>query len=243
MYADTLRDKIILVVGGALGIGRATARLCATRGAKVIVADVDTTEGQKAASETGGLFIPVNITEEASVQAMARQIGETYERLHVLIHTAGILRGAYTPLDEFTVETFRGVLDVNVTGMFLCVKHFVPLLKKSGHGVIILTSSGAATSGSSSLAYGTSKGGVNSFAVTLTTRLDPEGIRVNVLSPGNIDTGMKRSVIAVDTEKRGLDFMKAVADMQLGTPEGVAKVLAWLASDEADYVRGVISTR
>jgi len=243
MYADTLRDKIILVVGGALGIGRATARLCATRGAKVIVADMDPTEGQKAAIETGGVFIPVNITEEASVQAMARQIGETCDRLHVLIHTAGILRGAFTPLDEFTVETFRGVFDVNVTGMFLCVKHIVPLLKKSGHGVVILTSSGAATGGSSSFAYGTSKGGVNSFAVTLTTRLEPEGIRVNVLSPGNIDTGMKRSVIAADAEQRGLDFEKAVADSRLGTPEGVAKVLAWLASDEADYVRGIITTR
>ena len=243
MFEDSLRNKIILIVGGALGIGRATTRLCAERGATVIIADLDTTAGAQTAEETNGLFIPVNITEEAQVAAMAQKVADTYGRVDVLIQTAGILQGAFVSLDEFGVETFRRVLEVNVLGTFLVVKHITPLLKKSAKGVVILTSSGAATGGSSSFAYGTSKGGVNSFAVTLTNRLEPEGIRVNILSPGNIDTGMKRSVIAADAVKRGLDFENAVVDSKLGTPEGVARVLAWLASDEADYVRGVITTR
>jgi NAD(P)-dependent dehydrogenase (short-subunit alcohol dehydrogenase family) len=238
-----LTDKIVLLTGGAAGIGRATALLCAQRGAQVIIADLDSSAGAQTAAETKGLFIPVNITDETQVMEMTRQVAETFGRVDVLIHTAGILQGAYVSLDEFNVETFRRVMDVNVTGTFLVVKYLTPLLKKSPKGVLILTSSGAATGGSSSFAYGSSKGGVNGLAVTLTNRLEPEGIRVNVLSPGNIDTGMKRSVIAADVKNRGLDFEKAVSDSKLGTPEGIAKVVAWLASDDADYVRGIITTR
>jgi NAD(P)-dependent dehydrogenase (short-subunit alcohol dehydrogenase family) len=240
---SSLQNKIILLVGGATGIGRAAAKLCAERGATVIIADLVTNEGQQAAAESGGGFFPVNITDEAQVAALAAKVAEDYGRVDVLIHTAGILQGAFVPLDEFSAETFRRVLDVNVTGTFLVTKHLTPLLKKSARGVVILTSSGAATGGSSSFAYGSSKGGVNSFAITLTNRLEADGIRVNVLSPGNIDTPMKRSVIAADAEKRKTDFEQNLAASKLGDPAGVAKILAFLASDDADYVRGIISTR
>ncbi len=110
------------------------------------------------------------------------------------------------PLDDLDVATFRQVLDVNVTGSFLCTKHAAPLLRISQHPVVVLFSSGAATGGSSSLAYGTSKGAVNGYFVTLANRMAAENIRVNVVSPGNIDTPMKRSVIAVEAEKRGLNL-------------------------------------
>jgi 3-oxoacyl-[acyl-carrier protein] reductase len=109
--------------------------------------------------------------------------------------------------------------------------------------VIILVSSGAAVGGSSSVAYGASKGGVNSLGITLAAKLAPENIRVNVVMPGNIDTGMKRSVIAAEAEKSGKSLEDAVAASKLGVPEGVAQVLAWLVSDDADYVRGMITTR
>jgi NAD(P)-dependent dehydrogenase (short-subunit alcohol dehydrogenase family) len=238
-----LIDKIIVLTGGATGIGRATALLCAQSGARVIIADLAAEEGMQAAAECGGLFFPVNVTDEAQVADLAEKVAGVYGCVDVLIHTAGILQGAYVSLDLFSVDTFRRVLDVNVTGTFLVVKHFTPLLKKSARGVVILTSSGAATGGSSSFAYGSSKGGVNSFAITLTNRLEAEGIRVNVLSPGNIDTPMKRGVIAADVEKRGADFERSVAAAKLGEPLGVAKILAFLASEDADYVRGIITTR
>jgi NAD(P)-dependent dehydrogenase (short-subunit alcohol dehydrogenase family) len=242
-YMPTLEDKIILIVGGATGIGRATSRLCSERGAKVVVADFAADEGQKAADECGGLFIHVNVTDESQVAALAQKLSDTYGRIDVLIHTAGILQGAFVSLADFSVETFRRVWDVNVTGTFLVIKYITPLLKKSPSGVAILTSSGAATGGSSSFAYGSSKGGVNGFAITLANRLEAEGIRVNVLSPGNINTAMKRSVIAADAEKRGVDYEQSLAESRLGTPEGIARILAFLASDEADYVRGMITTR
>ncbi len=238
-----LQDKVILIVGGATGIGRAAARLCRQQGAALVIADLVEEEGQKAAEESGGLFFAVDITDESQVAGLAQKVAAACERVDVLIITAGILQGAFVPLDEFSVDTFRRVWDVNVTGTFLIAKYITPLLKKSARGVVILTSSGAATGGSSSFAYGASKGGVSSFAITLANRLESDGIRVNVLSPGNIDTAMKRSVIAADAERRGADFEQSVADSRLGTPEGIAKILAFLASDDADYVRGLITTR
>lgn len=238
-----LTRKVILVVGGAAGIGRATAELCAARGATVVVADRDAIAGAAVAAAVGGLFVPVDVTDAASVQASMAAIAAKYGRLDALIQAAGILKGAYTPVDEFPLETWQAVLDVNVTGSFLCAKHATPLLKKAGGGVIVLISSGAAVGGSSSVAYGASKGGVNGLGITLAQKLAPEGIRVNVVMPGNIDTGMKRSVIAAEAEKSGKPLEDAVAASRLGAPEGVAKILAWLVSDDADYVRGMISTR
>ena len=203
----------------------------------MIVADLNQAE------DWTGDFIPVNVADESSVKAMCEWIEQRYHRLDALVQTAGILQGAYVPLSELDVETFRRVLDVNVTGSFLCAKHCEPLLKKSARGVVILFSSGAATGGSSSLAYGSSKGGVNGLSITLANRLAVENIRLNVVSPGNIDTDMKRSVIAADVKRRGVDMQDAVAESNLGMPEGMAKVLAWLVSDDADYVRGIINTR
>ena len=241
---QTLSGKIILVVGGAAGIGRAAAQLCAERGAQVIIADFDSM-GAEAASAIGAAFLPVNVTDEASVQGLFASIDKTYGRLDVLLHTAGILKGAYVPLDEFSLETFRAVLDVNTVGSFLCAKTAAPLLRKAEKGVIVLVSSGAATGGSSSFAYGTSKGGVNSLGIVLANSLAADHIRVNVVAPGNIDTAMKRSVIEADLNRQGKadELPQAVLTAGLGNPAGVARILAWLASDDADYVRGLIVTR
>ncbi len=238
-----LTGKIILVVGGAAGIGAATATVCAERGAAVLIADLDEDAGRQIAARAGATFIPVDVTNEASVQTMAAQVEKAYGQLHVLVQTAGILLGAYMPIEELTSEMFRSVWEVNVTGTFLCLKYTVPLLKRSRKGVVLLLSSPAANLPSSSYAYGASKGGVQAFGIAAAQKLGEEGIRVNLVAPGGIDTGMKRSVIAVDAQKRGVDYEKSVANSNLGAPEGVAKVLAWLASDEADYVRGLVSTR
>ncbi len=240
-----LNGKIVLVVGGATGIGRATAIMCAQRGAKVLIADANETLGREAAEACSGDFFPVNVTNEGAVQALFAQVETAFGRLDGLIQTAGLLLGAYVPLDEFSLETWKAVLDVNTTGSFLCAKYASSLMKKAGQGVIILTSSGAATGGSSSFAYGTSKGGVNSLGIVLANALAPYGIRVNVVAPGNIDTAMKRSVIEADVTRHGKSetLDKAVAEAHLGAPEGVARILTWLVSDEADYVRGLVSTR
>lgn len=239
----SLAGKVVAVVGGAAGIGRATAELCAQRGAQVIVADVDATEGKAAAAAIGAAFVPVDVTDETAVQACFDVVGRAPGRLDALVQTAGVLEGAYVPIEALGRDTFRRVWDVNVTGSFLCAKHAVPLLRKAGGGVIVLVSSGAATGGSSSYAYGSSKGGVSALGVTLARKLAPDGIRVNVVAPGNISTRMKLGVIEAEGRQRGIPVDRLVEEASLGRPEGVARVLAWLASDDADYVRGTITTR
>jgi NAD(P)-dependent dehydrogenase (short-subunit alcohol dehydrogenase family) len=238
-----LKNKIILVVGGATGIGAAAALLCAERGATVIIGDLDAAQGKQNASAAGAAFFQVDVTDEASVQSMAKQLEREYGRVDALIQTAGILLGAYTSIEDLAPETFEKVWKVNVTGTFLCLKYTTPLLKCSSKPVVLLFSSPAANFPSSSYAYGASKGGVQAFGIAAAQKLGEEGIRVNLVAPGGIDTPMKRSVIAVDAQKRNLDYDKAISTSNLGAPEGVAKVLAWLVSDEAEYVRGVVATR
>lgn len=240
-----LKSKVVLVVGGASGIGRATVELCAERGATVILADIDQQSGNQVAQSAHARFMPVNVAEEDSVRALYAQIDADYGHLDVLLHCAGILLGAYVPLADLASATFHNVWEINTLGSFLSAKYAAPLLRKAGKGTIVLVSSAAATGGSSSFAYGASKGGVHSLGITLANALAGDNIRVNVLAPGNIDTQMKRSVIAADVQRKGQpeEFEKAVAASNLGTPQGMARVLAWLASDDADYVRGVIATR
>ena len=239
----SLAGRVVAVVGGAAGIGRATAELCARRGAHVIVADVDATEGAAAAGAIGATFIRVDVTDEAAVKACFEAVERGPGRLDALVQTAGVLEGAYVPIEELGRDVFRRVWDVNVTGSFLCAKHAVPLLRKAGGGVIVLVSSGAATGGSSSYAYGSSKGGVSALGVTLARKLAPDNIRVNVVAPGNISTRMKLGVIEEDGRRRGIPADRLVEEARLGQPEGMARVLAWLASEDADYVRGTITTR
>lgn len=238
-----LQDKVILITGGAAGIGRATAACCVERGATVIIADIDEAAGIATASDLAVEYKRVDITNEDSVQGLCAYLHRQYGGLNVLIHAAGVLLGAYTPLSDFELATWQKVLDVNLTGAFLCAKHTAPLMYKDGGSCMILVSSGAAVGSSSSFAYGASKGGMNSLALPLQDRLAEDGIRVNVVMPGNIDTAMKRSVIDADANQRGLDTNELVSQSDLGDPAGLAKVLAWLASDDADYVRGVMTTR
>ncbi len=238
-----LQNKIILVVGGATGIGKATATLCAKRGAQVVIADINETAGIETATATNSSFIKVDVTSESNITALYNKIDSQYGRLDVLIQAAGLLKGAFTPIEELTYETWKLVMDINVKGSFLSVKHATPLLKKSKRGVVLLLSSGAAQGGSSSYAYGASKGGVTSLGITLAGKLAPDNIRLNVLHPGNIRTPMKLSVIEADAQKRGESMDKLVAESNLGEPEGVARILAWLASDDADYLRGNVFTR
>jgi NAD(P)-dependent dehydrogenase (short-subunit alcohol dehydrogenase family) len=239
----SLAGRVVAVVGGAAGIGRATAELCVQRGAHVILADVDAAQGKAAAGAIGANFTPVDVTDEAAVQACFDGIGRALGRLDALIQTAGVLEGAYVPIEELGRDIFRRVWEVNVTGSFLCAKYAVPLMKRAGRGVIVLLSSGAATGGSSSYAYASSKGGVSALGVTLARKLASDNIRVNVVAPGNISTRMKLGVIEEDGRRRGIPAERLVEEAALGQPEGVARVLAWLASDDADYVRGTITTR
>ena len=236
-----LTGKVIAVIGGAAGIGKATAEICAARGAKVVIADFNDADGQKTADAIQATFVKVNVTDEASVAAVFEKIEALHGRLDGLVQTAGILKGAFVAIEDFTAEMFRQVYDVNVTGSFLCAKHAAPLMKKNGKGVIVLISSAAAYGASSSFAYGSSKGGVTSLGITMAAKLADDNIRVNTVHPGSIATRMKIAVI--EEEARLFGKPGSHGSAKLGEPEGVGKLLAWLVSDDADYVRGALHTR
>jgi NAD(P)-dependent dehydrogenase (short-subunit alcohol dehydrogenase family) len=250
--SNHLAGKIVLVTGGARGIGGATARLCAERGATVVIVDVDREEGEALAlsireNQGDARFEAVDVQDSHQVEVLMQTIGAQYGRLDVLICAAGIIRGSFLQPDEFPLEDFEKVIDINVKGVFLCAKYATPLLAASQRGVMILIASGAGIRGpSSSIAYGASKAAVNGLGMTLEHYLSTRNIRVNVVCPGEIDTKLKTDVIAYQAERVGKPGEAAVEQARqtrLGTPEGVASILTFLASDEADYVRGIIFTR
>jgi NAD(P)-dependent dehydrogenase (short-subunit alcohol dehydrogenase family) len=244
-----LAGRTALITGGSTGIGRATAIRFAGEGAAVVIADVNEEDGRSAVAELESragraLFIRCDVRREDEVAEAVAEAREWGAGLHLLISAAGILQGAYRSVEELDLATFERVLDVNVLGTFLVCKYGAPAIEASGGGVILCLASGAGVSGpSSSLAYGSSKGGVNGFCMTLARDLGPRGIRVNVICPGSLDTPMKRQNVMDGAVAAGRDPHETLAGTQLGDPDGVAKVLAFLASEDADYVRGVIFTR
>ena len=244
-----LQDKVIIITGAASGIGLATAHVCAVEGARLVLADLPTAPGLGELAALGGpgapaLVIPADVRRQDACRAVAAAAVERWGRIDVLINCAGILQGAYLAVDELDEETFQRVVDVNLTGSFRMCKAVVPAMRQAGRGVIILIASGAGVrGGSSSVAYGSSKGGVHGLAMVLEPQLAPLGIRVHDVCPGSLDTPMKRQNVIDAARVRGESPEEALARAQLGDPRGVARVLAFLASDDADYVRGTIFTR
>jgi NAD(P)-dependent dehydrogenase (short-subunit alcohol dehydrogenase family) len=246
-----LLNHVIVVTGAAQGIGAATARLCAQRGGKVYLADLKADSGEAVAEsirDAGGdaRFIQTNVSDEEQVRSLMAEIGREAGRIDGMVCAAGILKGAFQQPEDLATAVYDQVIDVNLRGSFLCAKYATPLLAKAEHGVIVLLASGAGVIGaSSSLAYGSSKGGVNGLGMTLAAHLAPRGIRVHVVCPGEIVTEMKLSVVIADAERSGRSVEEALATARasMGSPEGVARVLAFLLSDEADHVRGTLFTR
>ena len=235
-----LKDKVIVVTGGAEGLGRTTALQCADIGGRVIVADVNLDGAEDTArtiTSNGGraCAVAVDLAREDQVARLIEQTENTFSRLDILINCAGILLNAGQRVDQFNTESWTQVIEVNLSGSFFCVKHAVPLLEKSGGGVLVLLASGAGIfGGSSSVAYAASKGGVRGIALCVKSQLQPLNIRIHVALPANMATHMKIKAAGDSAERHGESRQEAEAKIraECASPEASATFLAELVSDD-----------
>ena len=240
---DRLTNKTILITGAASGIGRAAAVCCAQDGARVIAVDLDESGVNRCVDElgNGSQGYAVDVQSESAVPELFEKLASKVDHLDGLIHAAGILEGALVPIDDFDELTWDRVIDINLKGSFLLSKYSVPLMEKYG-GVLVLISSGAGVKGgSSSVAYGSSKGGVHGLSLVLASQLSDRNIRVHSVCPGSLATPLKLRVVQKQADRAGKTLEEVATN--LGDPEGVGRILAFLVSNDADYLRGTVFTR
>jgi NAD(P)-dependent dehydrogenase (short-subunit alcohol dehydrogenase family) len=244
-----LNSRRIVITGGATGIGRSTAIRCATEGARVVVADINPVEGERCVAEirdAGGeaWYVKTDVSSESDVESMAAEAERLMGGVDGLVSAAGIARDSLVPIDELPTENWDKTIEVNLRGSYLTAKHVVPALRRAGGGVIVMIASGAGVSEASSMvAYGASKGGVNGLGMTLARHLESDRIRVNVICPGNVDTPMKVDIIEQQVEAIGEDARRDEQLEGLADPAGIASIIAFLLSRDADLLRGAVFTR
>jgi len=235
-----LKDKVAVVTGGAQGIGLATVRRFLEEGAIVALADVDSAAVARAIeplAATGGRVrgFTVDVTSRASLAAMMGPLRQDYGRIDVLVNNAGITQDAR--LQNMSDEQFDRVIDVNLRGVFQATQAVLPAMLEQGAGVILNASSVVGLYGNfGQTNYAASKFGVIGFVKTWARELGPKGIRCNAVCPGFIATGLLDSIPPKVLEQ----MRERVPLRRLGTPEEVAQVYAFLASDEASYVNGAV---
>ena len=238
-----LKDKVVLVSGGASGIGAETARLVLREGGKAVLADRDETKGRRVAAELGkaALFVPLDVTQEAAWQKAISTTVETYGGLHGLLNAAGV--GVRNSIEDCSLEEYRRVNDINSLGTFLGCKAAIQAMKKSGGGSIVNISSVLGLRGASyAMAYCASKGAVRSLTknVAIYCAQMKYNIRCNSVHPGYIDTPMiaPRLSQTIDnmTGRQWLEELHPIG--RLGRPEEVANMILFLLSDESSFSTG-----
>jgi NAD(P)-dependent dehydrogenase (short-subunit alcohol dehydrogenase family) len=234
---ERLLDRVAVVTGGGSGIGLATARRLAAEGAKVAVADLNPETGKAAADEVGGLFVQADVTSEDDVAAMYDATLGAFGRIDIAFNNAGISPPEDDSILVTGLEAWRRVQEVNLTSVYLCCKHVIPHMQAHGGGSIINTASFVAVLGSatSQISYSASKGGVLAMSRELGVQFAREGIRVNALCPGPVNTPLLQELFAADPERAARRLVH-VPMGRFAEPEEIAAAVAFLASDDASFV-------
>ncbi|MFC4589324.1 3-oxoacyl-ACP reductase [Sphaerisporangium corydalis] len=234
-----LRDRVAVITGAAGGIGLATARRFAEEGAKVVCADLDEEGGAKLADEVGGLFVRADVTSEQDVSRMFETAFDTYGSVDIAFNNAGISPPDDDSILSTGIEAWRRVQDVNLTSVYLCCKHVLPYMRRQGKGSIINTASFVAVMGSatSQISYTASKGGVLAMSRELGVQFAREGIRVNALCPGPVNTPLLQELFAKDPE-RAQRRLVHIPVGRFAEASEIAAAVAFLASDDASFITG-----
>ncbi len=236
-----LIDKVAIITGAASGIGKATAKLFAEHGAKVVVADIDEDGGNQTVTDiqsvgNEAIFVQTDVTIKADTDQMVAQTLKNYGKLDTLLNSAGI--AMRLPVAELPEEDWHRCLDVNLNGVFLCAKAAIPAMQKNGGGSIINMSSIYGIVGADvRAAYVASKGAVTNLTRGMALDYAEDNIRVNCICPGFVETPLVAGVIKTPEEYQKLANKHPMR--RLGQPEEIAYGALYLASDESAFVTGI----
>jgi len=240
---EQFNNKVVLVTGASSGIGRATALTFARKGAKIVAADVVVEGGEetvRAIHGVGGeaIFVKTDVSKAAEVEALVTKAVNTYGRLDCAYNNAGVLGSIAVPTHAYTEEAWDRVININLKGVWLCMKYEIPQMLIQGGGAIVNTSSvwGLVGAGGFS-AYVASKHGVAGLTKTAALEYAKSGIRINAVNPGVINTPMAESAIAHDSAL-GEQIIALEPVGRMGTPEEIAEAVIWLCSEVASFVTG-----
>lgn len=238
-----LEGKVCIVTGGASGIGLAIAKLYMQHGARVVIADIDDASLKRASETTGATAVRCNVAVSADVQRMVEQVVDSFGNIDVLVNNAGFgFTGTVVTIAE---DDWDRLMSVNVKSMFLCSKYVIPVMAKNGGGAIINTTSYTAVSAiANRAAYVASKGAVSALTRAMALDHVKDGIRVNAVAPGTVDSPYFARIFA---EAESPSELRAAFDARaalnrMGQPEEIAEAFLFLASDRSKFATGSILT-